>query len=152
MKIFKIILVSFVFLGITSASYADATHLNGSVEKTINVQGIKSTNFSNRLKMTPAYSSSNYGSRSYKSSSYTDGLDGMDGALINATMGGMMNTLMMDQGGIPNNAYSNELMRKQQIEYAKQQAEQIKKLEEEDLEPVNNNGKKGFWDKVIDGL
>lgn len=143
MKNFKIILSVFVFLSTVSVCYADNVTVQGGVQKTINCQEIKSTDFAKQLKKVSTYKTPSYNLRS---SDYSTSMEGM---MMNSMMGGMMNAMTM---GVVDNSYSADLVKKQQMEYAKQQAEYADKMDNEDSDKPKEGNKKGFWDKVIDGM
>lgn len=113
MKNFKIALAICIFMTLTLESYADSIQLQGGAEK-INCKQIAPTNFSNQLKKSSGYKIPNYNMPASSNMSQDP--------MVNAMMGGMMNSMMMGQG-VMDNTYSNMTIQRQQQEYVKQQME-----------------------------
>lgn len=113
----KIILSFFVFLGIMSTCSAQEF-----VDKTMDYKKISPTAFSAQLKNSKSYNAPSY---NLHSSDYSGSMEGM---MMNAMMSGMMNAMTM---GVVDNCYSADMMKKQQEEYARQQAKYMQEMDDE---------------------
>ena len=137
MKFLKIILATFIFLGFTSACFADGLPLQGSANKKLDCSAITPTSFSAQLKQTRSYNAP-----SYNMPHYTNFIQ--SNPLLNAGMNGMVSSMTMGQG---TSSYTPEMQQRQQEEYTR---DQIKYSETNDEpEPTaptqENTPDMGWW-------
>ena len=135
----KISLVLFTLIFVSNVCLASNVETYIEAEKTINTREITPTNFAKRLKKTNSYNSPSYKINSY--SNYAQN------PMLNATMNGMMNSIMMGQG-VMDTSFSAATMQKQQEEYVKQQIEYSKQngddVEVIQQQPMEDNSDNWF--------